>query len=118
ADRLDPEPGLVLADKAHERCCGRSSSAAKKADAALRISLARRSSRTSARSLRTSADSSLLTPGRWPASTSAWRYHLRSVSADPMPSRLATAQMAGQSDEYSGRTSATIRTARSRSSGG
>jgi hypothetical protein len=35
-----------------------------------------------------------------------------------MPSRCATATMAGQSDGYSGRTSATIRTARSRSSWG
>jgi hypothetical protein len=62
-----------------------------------------------------SADSSLVTPGRWPASTSAWRTHLRSVSAVPMPSFSATAQIAGQSDGYSGRTWATIRTARSRS---
>ena len=44
--------------------CGRSSSAAKKADAALRISLARRSSAFSALELAISADSSLLTPGR------------------------------------------------------
>jgi hypothetical protein len=65
-----------------------------------------------------SADSSLVTPGRWPASTSAWRIHLRSVFAVPMPSFAATAQIAGQSDGYSGRTWATIRTARSRSSRG
>src|SRR5260370_20737184 len=51
-----------------------------------------------------STDSSLVTPGRWPASTSAWRTHLRSVSAVPMPSFSATAQIAGQSDGYSGRT--------------
>src|SRR5262249_15768107 len=57
-------------------------------------------------------------PGRCLASTSAWRAHLGSVSADPIPSRLATATMAGQSNGYSGRTSATIRTPRSRSSGG
>jgi hypothetical protein len=97
---------------------GRPGSAAKKAEAALRISLARRSSRTSARSLRSSADSSLVTPGRVPPSTSACRTHLRSVSALPIPSLPATALIAGQSDGYSGRTSATIRTARSRSSGG
>jgi hypothetical protein len=48
----------------------------------------------------------------------AWRTHLGSVSADPTPSRLATAQIAGQSEGQSGRTSATIRTARSRNSGG
>jgi hypothetical protein len=44
--------------------------------------------------------------------------HLRSVSAVPMPSFPATAEIAGQSEGYSGRTWATIRTARSRSSGG
>jgi len=65
ADRLDSEPGLVLADEPHEACCGRSSSA-KMAAGALRISLARRS----CRSLRSSADSSLLTPAA-AASTSA-----------------------------------------------
>jgi hypothetical protein len=65
-----------------------------------------------------SADSSLVTPGRWPASTSAWRTRLRSVSAVRMPSFSATAQVAGQSDGYFGRTWAAIRTARSRSSRG
>jgi hypothetical protein len=35
-----------------------------------------------------------------------------------MPSFSATAQITGQSEGYSGRTSATIRTARSRNSGG
>jgi 1,4-dihydroxy-2-naphthoyl-CoA synthase len=48
----------------------------------------RRSSRTSARSLRSSADSSLLTPGGLPTSTSAWRTRLCSVSADPICPRL------------------------------
>ena len=43
---------------------GRSSSAAKKADAAFRISLARRSSAFSRLSRLTSADSSLVVPGR------------------------------------------------------
>jgi hypothetical protein len=43
ADRLDTPPQtavgavFVLGDEPHERWCGRSSSAAKKADAALRI---------------------------------------------------------------------------------
>ena len=87
-------------------------------DAALMISFARRNSAFSRFSRLISADSSLLTPGRVPASTSAWRTHLRSVSAVPMPSFSATAQIAGQSEGYSGRTWATIRTARSRSSGG
>jgi hypothetical protein len=38
-----PEHVLVLADERHERCSSRSSSAAKKADAALKISFAQRS---------------------------------------------------------------------------
>ena len=64
ADRLDPPTQPidrdmvgVLSNKPHEILCGRSSSAAKKPAAALRISLARRSSRISARNVRTSADS-------------------------------------------------------------
>ena len=80
--------------------------------------MARRSSALSRFSRLISADSSVVTPGLVPASTSAWRTHLRSVSADPIPSLAATAQIAGQAEGYSGRTSATIRTARSRSSGG
>lgn len=51
--------------------------------AAFKISFARRNSSISARSRRNSADSSLCTPpARVPASTSARRTHLRSVSAD------------------------------------
>jgi len=37
ADRLDPEPGLMTGDEPHECVCGRPDSAARKADAALRI---------------------------------------------------------------------------------
>jgi hypothetical protein len=44
--------------------------------------------------------------------------HLRSVSALPIRSLAFTARIAGQSDGYSGRTSATIQIARSRSFGG
>jgi hypothetical protein len=68
-------------------------------DVALRISFARRSSATSRLSRLTSADSSLVNPGRVPPSTSAWRIHLRSVSALPMPSLCATAPIAAHSDE-------------------
>ena len=57
-----PNRVLVLVDEPHERRCGRSSSAAKKADAALRISFARRSSASSALSRLISADSSLRHP--------------------------------------------------------
>lgn len=82
ADRLDtPSQTLpvgvlvlltdVLVDVAHDQRCGRSSSAAKKADALLRIAFARLSSAFSRFSRFSSADSSDVTPGRWPASTSA-----------------------------------------------
>jgi hypothetical protein len=54
----------VLGDEPPERGEGRSSSAAKKADAAFRISLARRSSAFSRRSRLSSADSSLVVPRR------------------------------------------------------
>jgi hypothetical protein len=65
-----------------------------------------------------SADSSLVVPARWPASTSAWRTHLRTVSAVPTPSFWATALIAAHCESSFGVNSATIRTARSRSSGG
>ena len=71
ADRLDPEPLLVVVDVGAQRRNGRSSSAAKKADADLRISFARRSSRTSRSSSAIRCRSSVEVPGRWPASTSA-----------------------------------------------
>ncbi|RZL21006.1 MAG: hypothetical protein EOP31_30115 [Rhodococcus sp. (in: high G+C Gram-positive bacteria)] len=96
----------------------RSSSAAKKTDADFRISLARLSSRFSARRLRISAAISLVTPGRSPASVCALRIQLSSVCAVPMLSLSATDSIAAHSDGYSYWTSATIRTARSRSSGG
>jgi hypothetical protein len=73
AHRLDPEHLAVCVDERYERFDGRSSSAAKKAEAALRISFARRSSAFSARSRLISAASSDVTPGRWPASTSVLR---------------------------------------------
>ena len=49
-----------------------------------RISLARRSSAFSRRNRFNSADSSLVVPGRWPVSISAWRAHLRTISAVPI----------------------------------
>ena len=57
-------------------------------------------------------------PGRRPSSISAWRTHLRTVSLVPTPSNFDTARIAAHSVSYCPRTSATIRTARSRSSGG
>jgi hypothetical protein len=62
----------------------------------LRISFARRNSRFSARSRRSSADSSLVTPGRVPASTSARRTYLRTVAVEPMPSLVATERIASR----------------------
>src|ERR1039458_9602858 len=73
-------------------------------------------SQTATRSRRRSAGSSLLAPGRCPASTSAWRTHLRSDSAVAMPSFAATDQIASYPVTYSPRCSITKRTARSRSS--
>ena len=55
------------------------------------------SSRFLRRSSRISLAASLDTPGAWPSSISAWRTHLRSVSA-VIPSRLATAVIAAYSD--------------------
>ncbi|GAA1183622.1 hypothetical protein GCM10009654_46300 [Streptomyces hebeiensis] len=91
---------------------------AKKLAAAFRISLARFSSAFSFFSRFSSADSSVVVPGRAPASIWSCRTHLRSVSVVPMPSFDATAFIADHSVSYSGRTSATMRTARLRSSSG
>src|SRR5699024_6458903 len=70
-DRLDAELMLVLVYVLHDQRCGRSSSAAKKADADLRIEFARRSSRTSFSSSIKRWDSLVVVPGRYPSSTSA-----------------------------------------------
>ena len=51
-------------------------------------------------------------------STSARRIQVRNVSGVPIPNIPATAVIAAHCDGYCGRTSATIRTARSRSSSG
>src|SRR5690606_37002307 len=92
ADRLDSaEAALVLVDERYERVCGRSSSAAKKDAAALRISLARFSSAFSFFRRFSSTDSSVVVPGRVPASIWSCRTHLRRVSVVPMPSFWATA---------------------------
>jgi hypothetical protein len=77
ADRLDTPPqtiravsmALMLGDEPTDQWCGRSSSAAKKAEAVFKIELALRNSAFSRRSFFNSADSSDVTPGRAPAST-------------------------------------------------
>src|SRR5690625_4504179 len=71
ADGLDPELISIQIDVSDHLVVGRSSSAAKKADAVFRISFARRSSAFSRFSLRIWACSSEDTPGFLPASTSA-----------------------------------------------
>src|ERR1700738_1964564 len=126
ADRLDTPPqtirtvavALMISDEPGDQCCGRSSSAAKKADAVFKIELALRNSAFSRFNRLSSADSSVVVPAREPESTWAWRTHLRTVSAQPTPSRRATSLIAAHSEPCSSLISATIRTARSRSSGG
>src|SRR5262249_47210677 len=118
AYRLDPELPPVLVDVADHLARRPSSSAAKKADALFRISFARRSSRFSFSSSAIRRRSSVVTPGRWPSSTSAWLNQVRSDSA-PMPSCLAPrVTTPKRSPPFSAMASRTIRTARSRSSGG
>lgn len=68
ADRLDPEPVTVIIDELNYHGSRGSSSRAKKLDAANRISLARFSSRTSASSCLILEASSVVVPGRSPAS--------------------------------------------------
>jgi len=86
----------VLVDERHDQCSGRSSSAAKKADAA--IAFARLSSAFSLFNRLTSADSSVVTPRRDPASTSAGRHHLRTLSGVLTPSSSATLPIAAHSE--------------------
>ena len=87
-------------------------------DAVFKMSLASRSCFTSARSRRNSAASALVAPGRCPASTCALRTQFSTVCGVPMPSLSASDCAAAQSEVYSPRTSATMRIARSRNSGG
>ena len=69
-DRLDSELVTMSVDVIDDHFDGRSSSAAKKAEADFRIELARRSSLTSWRNALTSAASSVVTPTRSPRSIS------------------------------------------------
>src|SRR5437867_12703004 len=117
ADRLDPIHVAVSVDEAHHHLARRSSSAcAKYADAFLRISLARRSSKFSRSSCLRRSRSSVVRPGRLPASRSAWRTHFRSVSA-VQPIFSAIEVIAAHCDSCAASCSTTIRTARDRTSG-
>uniref|UniRef100_A0A5Q5BHQ1 Uncharacterized protein n=1 Tax=Mycobacterium sp. (strain MCS) TaxID=164756 RepID=A0A5Q5BHQ1_MYCSS len=109
---------LVFGDEPDRRLPGRSSSAPKKIAAAFKISLARRNSAISLRSALFSSAICVVTPGRWPVSTSERRIQVRKVSGVPIPNMPATAVIAAHCDGYCGRTSATMRTARSRNSSG
>src|SRR5450759_5186937 len=117
ADRLDPVGATLGVDEARHLADRRSNSAPKKAAAALRISFARRSSRLSRSSSFIRARSSVVRPVRLPPSTSAWWTHLRRDSG-PIPSWPATRVTAPNRSPRSLAVSRTIRTARSRSSGG
>ena len=108
----------MFRDERYKRGSRGSSSLAKKADAAFKISFARRSSWFSRRSRFSSADSSLVDPGRAPASTSACRTHFRTVSPEA-PIFAATEQIASHCDPYwpvltCSNTSATARSRTSR----
>src|SRR5438309_8022125 len=116
-DRLDPEALSVGVEEGGHLVCRPSSSAPKTVAAALRISLARRSSRFSRSSCRIRSRSSVVSPGRWPRSISVRRSHTRRVSLFT-PIFSATEMMAAHSEGYSWACSWTIRTARSRSSAG
>src|SRR5438270_257763 len=116
-DRLDSPSLAVLVDELHDLGGRGSSSRATKAEAAFRISLARRNSRFSRSSSAMRRCWSVGTPGRLPVSMAACLTQLRSDSG-PMPSWRATRVTAPTRSPLSATTSCTIRTARSRSSAG
>ena len=75
---------MVVLCRAEELLCGRSSSAAKNADADFKIAFARRSSRSSRTSAAIRSASPVEVPGRWPASTSAcWTNPPQRLVVDP-----------------------------------
>ncbi len=93
-----------------------SSAFAKNADASFRISFARFSSRFSRSSSFTRWRSSVVSPGRWCASRSAWRTQCRSVSA-VQPIFSAIDSIAAHCNGVRLDAPRTSRTARSRTSG-
>ena len=96
---------------------GRSSSAAKKADADRRIAFVRRHSRFSRSSCANRCASEVVAPGRVPTSTSAWVTHPRNVSG-LMPSYSPIRRHAPGRDTGSHRAETANRIARPRSSPG
>src|SRR5699024_780342 len=82
-DRLDCIPfGSHLVDERADQRARGSSSPAKTIEARRRISLSSRNRLFSAFNRLTSADSSLVTPGRVPSSTSAWASQRRTDSRE------------------------------------
>src|SRR5690606_31105648 len=118
ADRLDTAQRFpMFVDELDYFGSRGSSSRAKKAEAAFKISLARRSSRFSRSSSTIRCASTVVVPGRLPASISLCRTQLRSVSR-LTPNRSATRAIAPCCCPDSSRIPNTIRTARSRTSSG
>src|SRR5699024_6507316 len=116
-DRLDCIAlGAHLVDERADQRFRGSSSPAKKIEALRRISLSSRNRLTSAFRRLTSADSSLVTPGRGPSSTSAWASQRRTDSRET-PSWPATAVVAAVRVGYSCWCSRPSRTNLARSSG-
>src|SRR5450755_4313481 len=116
ADRLDSILGTMGVDERHHHFPRRSNSAwAKYADALRKISFARFSSRFSRSKSFIRSGSDVLSPARWPESRSEPCTQRRSDSA-VHPILAAIEVIAAHCDEYSCRCSATIRTARSRTS--
>src|SRR5699024_8255749 len=109
-DRLDCITlGSHLVDERADHRPRGSSSPAKKIEARRKISLSSRNRRFSVLSRLTSADSSLVTPGRVPSSTSAWASQRRTDSRET-PSWRATAAVAAVNVGYSWACSRTSRT--------
>ncbi len=116
ADRLDSVLGTMGINERHHHFPRRSSSAwAKYADALRKISFARLSSRFSRSKSFTLSRSDVLSPARLPESRSEPCTQRRNDSA-VQPILAAIETIAAHCDEYSCRCSATIRTARSRTS--
>src|SRR5690606_33234032 len=117
ADRLDPELEAVGVDELHYLVDGRSSSAAKKADALRRVAFARGGSRTSRSSSASRSASAVVVPGRMPPSISARWTRPRNVSG-LIPSCSPMRRHAPDAEPGSFFASSTSRIARSRSSSG
>src|SRR5690606_36546332 len=117
ADRLDRMAfGAHLIDERHDHRLRGSSSPAKKGVAAFSTATSSRRRRFSAFRRLISSFSSVVVPGRVPASTSAWATQRRTDSR-ATPSCFATAAIASVGEAYSCWWSRTRRTARARSSG-